>query len=216
MPPASVIVWRLSPEVLWVLVYSGIHPEAALEFVASNSLLGHGNQRVKHYKNDIQSVNVTKSIKTFSVQCKYMCTIMAVTQTFAACEMKQNSVSPNIWGRVGNSSQINIKRKMWRSNLKKIIYFLTYPPTVILLSYHFTSASKSRAQKSFDCCLSRFCTQSGIICDFGMSIRISWPSLKHFMRQTLPTKNRKHFFKNIFWFESFSPRENTWQNAARR
>jgi hypothetical protein len=41
----------------------------------------------------------------------------------------------------------------------KNIYFSTYPPpTSIHLSHHFTSASKSVALKSFDCCLSHFRT----------------------------------------------------------
>jgi hypothetical protein len=41
----------------------------------------------------------------------------------------------------------------------KSIYFSTYPPpTFIHMSHHFTSALKPTAQKSFDCCLSHFCT----------------------------------------------------------
>jgi hypothetical protein len=61
-----------------------------------------------------------------------------------------------------NRSQMDVKPKTcdirnWGE--KTPIYFSTYPPpTLIHLSHHFTSASKPAAQKSFDCCLSLFCT----------------------------------------------------------
>jgi hypothetical protein len=40
------------------------------------------------------------------------------------------------------------------------------------------------------------------------------PVVNRFTRQTLPTVNRKHFFMNNLYIESFYPPENAQQNAA--
>jgi hypothetical protein len=46
--------------------------------------------------------------------------------------------------------------------------------------------------------------RSGIICDFRMPLReFLDPVVKRFTQQTLPIVNRKHFFINILWIESF-------------
>jgi hypothetical protein len=56
----------------------------------------------------------------------------------------------------------------------------------------------------FNCCLSHFCTWSGIIRDFRTFLReLLDPVVNRFTRQTLPTVNRKHFFMNILCTESF-------------
>jgi hypothetical protein len=89
------------------------------------------------------------------------------------------------------------------------IYFSTYPrPTLIHLSHCFTSASKPAAHESFDCCLGYFRTWSGIICDFQTSLReFVEPVVNCFMRQTLPTANRKHMCMNILCTESICPQK---------
>jgi hypothetical protein len=57
-----------------------------------------------------------------------------------------------------NRTQMDIKCKTCDiRTLKKKHFFSTYPPpTLILLSHRFTSASKPAALKSFDCCFSHF------------------------------------------------------------
>jgi hypothetical protein len=93
----------------------------------------------------------------------------------------------------------------------KRLFFSTYPPpTLIHLSFHFTTASKSAAYKSFDRCPSHFLTFVGIICGFRTILReFLGPILNRFTRQTLPTTNRKHFFMNILCIESFCPQKRT-------
>jgi hypothetical protein len=69
---------------------------------------------------------------------------------------------------------------------------------------------------SHDCCLSHFRTWSCIICDFRTSLtEFLDPVVNRFMRQTLPTVNRKHFFMNILCIKSFcSQRKRTTEHCS--
>jgi hypothetical protein len=89
------------------------------------------------------------------------------------------------------------------------IYFSTYPPpTLIHLSYRFTSASKPAASSQPLSHL-RFNL-------FHHQRNVCHPAVNRFTRQTLPTVNRKHFFMNILCIEPFCPQKNAQQNAALR
>jgi hypothetical protein len=85
---------------------------------------------------------------------------------------------------------------------KKLFLNIYLPPTLIYLSHCFTSASKSTAQKSFDCCLSHFCTFISTSSSLAKCLPPRW---NRFKWQTHPTINRKHFFMNILCIESFCP-----------
>jgi hypothetical protein len=114
-------------------------------------------------------------------------------------------------GESVNRSQMDIKRKTHdiRTWKKKNIYFSTYPPaTLIHLSHSCKGASKTPAQKSFDCCLCHFRTCSGIICHFRTSLKECLdPVVNLFRRQNLHTINWKHFLMNILCIESSCPQK---------
>jgi hypothetical protein len=109
-----------------------------------------------------------------------------------------------------NRSQMDTKRQIFiiRNWKKKNIYFSTNPPSILIhLSHRFTSGSKPAAWKSFDCFfqpLPQIRFNLFIISEKGLP-----PTCERSMRQTLPQTNRKHFFMNIFCFESSYPQRNS-------
>jgi hypothetical protein len=104
---------------------------------------------------------------------------------------------------MGHTLIYHVKHVIFES--RENIYFSTYPSqTLIRMSHHLTSASKSIAQKSFDCCLPHFCTWSGIVCDFRTYLKeFLDPIVNSYTRQTLPSTNGKHFYMNILCIGSF-------------
>jgi hypothetical protein len=82
---------------------------------------------------------------------------------------------------------------MWYSNLEKNIYFSTYPPpTLIHFSQHFTSASNPQHR-------SLLTVVSAISAPPFQPLSHQWnnvchPNLNRFMRQTLPTVNKKYLW----------------------
>jgi hypothetical protein len=108
-----------------------------------------------------------------------------------------------------NRKRMDIKRKTCDIRTNRINnYFSTYP-LLTNLSRRYTSASKLATLKSFDCCVSHFCTS--VSTSSSSAKRLS-PVVNHFRRQTLPKVNRTHFFTNMFWIASFRPRNSRYRS----
>jgi hypothetical protein len=63
---------------------------------------------------------------------------------------------------------------------------------------------ETRSMKFFDCCLSHFCASVSAYLSSAKHLPQRW---NYFSWQTLPTTNRKHFFMNILYTESFCLRK---------
>jgi hypothetical protein len=113
-----------------------------------------------------------------------------------------------------NGPQMDLKRKT--SNLKKNVYFVTYPPPALMrLSHRFTIASKPVTLKYFCLLCQPLPHLRFIMCDFRTSLReFPDPVVNPFTLQTLPTVNMKHFFIRILCIESFIPQMRTTERCS--
>jgi hypothetical protein len=104
---------------------------------------------------------------------------------------------------------------MWYSNPEKNIYFSTYhPPTLIHLSYLFTSASKPAALKFWPLSQPLSHLRFNLFVTIETFATFLDPIGNCFMQQTLPTLNRKHFFMNILCTKSFRTQKRTRERCS--